>query len=63
MRDPEGNLVQDFYAEAKPPSPEEQALLANIPFDEAGMRSFLGLERWDGPPSLLLRQDALSPDL
>jgi acetylornithine deacetylase/succinyl-diaminopimelate desuccinylase-like protein len=53
LRDPEGNcLVQDFYAEAKPPSPEEQALLANIPFDEAGMRSFLGLERWDGPAHL-----------
>src|SRR5262249_13719807 len=43
MRDPMGNcLVQDFYAEAKPPTPEEQALLAQIPFDEAGMLSFLG---------------------
>src|SRR5262245_65221422 len=53
MRDPEGNcLVQDFYAEAKPPSPEEQELLANIPFDEAGMQSFLGLERWEGTANL-----------
>ena len=53
MRDPEGNcLVQDFYAEAKPPTPEEQELLAHIPFDEGGMRSFLGLERWDGPAHL-----------
>jgi acetylornithine deacetylase/succinyl-diaminopimelate desuccinylase-like protein len=53
MRDAEGNcLVQDFYTEAKPPSPEEQELLASIPFDEAGMRSFLGLERWDGPANL-----------
>jgi acetylornithine deacetylase/succinyl-diaminopimelate desuccinylase-like protein len=53
MRDPEGNcLVPEFYAEAAPPTPEEQTLLANIPFDEAGMRSFLGLERWDGPAHL-----------
>ena len=53
MRDPEGNcLVQNFYAEAKPPTSEEQELLANIPFDEAGMRSFLGLEHWDGPANL-----------
>ena len=53
MRDPEGNcLVQDFYTEAKPPTAEEQELLAHIPFDEAGMRSFLGLERWDGPANL-----------
>src|SRR2546428_6172464 len=53
MRDPEGNcLVQDFYAEAKPPTSEEQELLANIPFDEAGMRSLLGPERLDGPAPL-----------
>ena len=53
MRDPEGNcLVQDFYTEAKPPTAEEQELLAHIPFDEVGMRSFLGLERWDGPAHL-----------
>src|SRR5262249_57743934 len=53
LRDAEGNcLVEDFYAEAKPPTPEEQALLAQIPFDEAGMLSFLGLERWDGPANL-----------
>jgi acetylornithine deacetylase/succinyl-diaminopimelate desuccinylase-like protein len=53
MRDPEGNcLVQDFYAEAQAPTPEEQALLAPIPFDDASMRSFLGLERWDGPTHL-----------
>src|SRR5207244_7204795 len=53
MRDQEGNcLVHDFYAEAKPPTSEEQELLANIPFDEVGMRSFLGLERWDGPAYL-----------
>ena len=53
MRDPEGNcLVQDFYAEAQAPTPEEQALLAHIPFDDASMRSFLGLERWDGPTHL-----------
>ena len=53
LRDPVGNcLVPDFYAEAKPPTPEEQELLAHIPFDEAGMRSFLGLEHWDGPANL-----------
>ena len=53
MRDPEGNcLVQDFYAEAQAPTPEEQALLAHIPFDDASMRSFLGVERWDGPTHL-----------
>jgi len=53
MRDPIGNcLVADFYAEAKPPTPAEQELLEQIPFDEAGMLSFLGLERWDGPTDL-----------
>jgi len=53
MRDPEGNcLVQDFYTEAKPPTAEEQELLDHITFDEVGMRSFLGLERWDGPAHL-----------
>jgi acetylornithine deacetylase/succinyl-diaminopimelate desuccinylase-like protein len=53
MRDPTGNcLVEDFYAEAKPPTPEEQELLAHVPFDAAGMLAFLGLERWDGPANL-----------
>lgn len=53
MRDAEGNcLVDGFYNEATPPTPEEQQLLASIPFDEAGMRAFLGLEQWEGPPAL-----------
>ena len=53
LRDPEGNcLVEDFYAEAKPPTSEEQELLAHIPFDDVGMLAFLGLERWDGPAHL-----------
>lgn len=60
MRDPEGNcLVPDFYAEAHPPTPEEQRLLATIPFDNAGMRDFLGLERWDGPPHLSFYEKTL----
>lgn len=53
MRDAQGNcLVDDFYAEAQAPTPEEQALLANVPFDDARMREFLGIERWEGPPGL-----------
>jgi acetylornithine deacetylase/succinyl-diaminopimelate desuccinylase-like protein len=53
MRDAEGNcLVPNFYAEAQPPTSEEQRLLANVPFDDAGMRAFLGIERWEGPPTL-----------
>lgn len=53
MRDPHGTcLVRDFYADATPPSAAEQALLAQIPFDDAGMRAFLGLAQWEGPPEL-----------
>lgn len=53
MRDPEGNcLIDDFYTDAAPPSPEEQALLDNIPFDDDRIRAFLGLERWEGPKHL-----------
>ena len=39
-------------AQAQAPTPEEQALLANIPFDDARMREFLGIDRWEGPPEL-----------
>lgn len=53
MRNAEGRcLVEGFYDDARPPTPDEQQLLANIPFDDAGMRAFLGLERWEGPPEL-----------
>lgn len=53
MRDPAGTcLIEDFYRDARPPSPDEQQLLANIPFNEADMRAFLGIERWDGPTEL-----------
>ncbi|HEY7490604.1 MAG TPA: M20/M25/M40 family metallo-hydrolase [Candidatus Tectomicrobia bacterium] len=53
MRNAEGQcLVDGFYNDAQPPTPEEQQLLAHLPFDDAGMRAFLGLERWDGPPEL-----------
>ncbi len=51
MRNPAGNcLVQDFDTDVTPPTLEEQTLLANIPFDDADMRTFLGIERWEGPP-------------
>lgn len=60
MRNPEGAcLVEDFYADAKPPTTEEQALLAAIPFNEADMRSFLGIERWDGPEHLSFYEKTL----
>jgi len=53
MRDAAGNcLIEGFYDDAKPPTMEEQQLLANIPFDDAGMRAFLGIEQWEGPPAL-----------
>ena len=60
MRDPQGTcLIQDFYAEAPPPSPAELALLAAIPFTAAAMRTFLGIERWDGPEQLSFYEKAL----
>ena len=34
------------------PLRKNERLLANIPFDDAGMRAFLGIERWEGPPEL-----------
>jgi len=53
MRNAEGQcLVEGFYDDAQPPTLEERQLLANLPFDDAGMRAFLGLERWEGPPEL-----------
>ena len=60
MRDPEGTcLIPDFYAEATPPNADEQRLLDNIPFDEAGMQAFLGLDRWDGPSDLSFYEKTL----
>jgi acetylornithine deacetylase/succinyl-diaminopimelate desuccinylase-like protein len=60
MRDAEGNcLIDDFYAEAQPPTAEERMLLQHIPFDEAGMQAFLGLDRWDGPPRLSFYEKTL----
>lgn len=60
MRDPAGQcLVEDFYTQAQPPTPTERALLENIPFDDAGMRAFLGLERWDGPAELSFYEKTL----
>ncbi|MEE8301559.1 MAG: M20/M25/M40 family metallo-hydrolase, partial [Candidatus Tectomicrobia bacterium] len=53
MRDTGGNcLVPDFYSDATPPTSDEQHLLANIPFDDDGMRAFLGIEDWEGPSDL-----------
>jgi acetylornithine deacetylase/succinyl-diaminopimelate desuccinylase-like protein len=50
MRNAAGDcLVPGFYDDVKAPAPEEQQLLANIPFDDEGMRAFLGIERWEGP--------------
>ena len=45
-------LVDDFYAGVTPPTPEEEQLLANIPFDGEAMRAFLGVEQWDSPEEL-----------
>jgi acetylornithine deacetylase/succinyl-diaminopimelate desuccinylase-like protein len=60
MRDAEGNcLVPDFYAEATPPTAEERQLLAQIPFDDAAMRAFLGVERWEGPAELSFYEKTL----
>ena len=60
MRDADGQcLVADFYADATPPGPEERQLLDHIPFDEAGMRDFLGLDRWDGPGDLSFYEKTL----
>lgn len=53
MRDAEGNcLIDGFYERATPPTPDEQRLLANVPFDDASMRAFLGIDHWDGAPNL-----------
>jgi acetylornithine deacetylase/succinyl-diaminopimelate desuccinylase-like protein len=53
MRDGQGNcLIDGFYADATPPTADEQQLLANIPFDDEGMRTFLGIDRWEGPQNL-----------
>jgi acetylornithine deacetylase/succinyl-diaminopimelate desuccinylase-like protein len=50
LRDPAGNcLLEGFYNDARPPTTEEERLLADIPFDDAGMRAFLGIEHWEGP--------------
>jgi acetylornithine deacetylase/succinyl-diaminopimelate desuccinylase-like protein len=53
MRDAQGNcLIDGFYADAAPPTADELQLLANIPFDDEGMRTFLGIDRWEGPQNL-----------
>jgi acetylornithine deacetylase/succinyl-diaminopimelate desuccinylase-like protein len=53
MRDANGScLVPDFYAEATSPTSEEARLLENIPFDDDGMRAFLGIENWEGSETL-----------
>lgn len=60
MRDAEGNcLVSDFYTDALPPSAEEQQLLAQLPFDDDSLRSFLGVDRWDGPAELSFYEKTL----
>ncbi|MBM3223608.1 MAG: M20 family dipeptidase [Candidatus Tectomicrobia bacterium] len=60
MRDPTGNcLIEDFYTDAQPPTSTEQELLAHMPFDEAAMQAFLGLERWDGPAHLSFYEKTL----
>jgi acetylornithine deacetylase/succinyl-diaminopimelate desuccinylase-like protein len=60
MRDATGNcLIEGFYDDVKPATPEEQQLLADIPFDDAGMRAFLGIEQWEGPPGLTFYEKTL----
>ncbi len=60
MRDPEGQcLVDQFYADVTPPTPREDELLANIPFDDEGMRTFLGIEQWDSPADLSFYEKTL----
>jgi acetylornithine deacetylase/succinyl-diaminopimelate desuccinylase-like protein len=53
MRDSQGNcLIDGFYTDATPPTADEQHLLADIPFDDDAMRTFLGIEHWEGPEDL-----------
>jgi acetylornithine deacetylase/succinyl-diaminopimelate desuccinylase-like protein len=60
MRDSQGNcLIDGFYADANPPTAEEQQLLAAIPYDEAGLRTFLGIDRWEGPAALSFYEKTL----
>lgn len=60
LRDPQGNcLVDNFYADAQPPSAEEQELLRHIPFDDAAMQAFLGLDHWEGPEDLSFYEKTL----
>lgn len=60
MRNPEGHcLVPGFYTDATPPTEQEKKLLANLPFDEQGMRALLGVERWEGPSTLSFYEKTL----
>jgi acetylornithine deacetylase/succinyl-diaminopimelate desuccinylase-like protein len=60
MRDSQGAcLVKDFYADVTPPTAEEQQLLANIPFDDEAMRTFLGVDQWDRPEELSFYEKTL----
>lgn len=60
MRDPEGTcLVPDFYTDAAPPTPAEQELLANLPFNDSDMRAFLGIDKWEGPTDLSFYEKTL----
>ena len=60
MRDSQGNcLIDGFYADANPPTAEEQRLLAAIPHDEAGLRTFLGIDRWEEPAALSFYEKTL----
>lgn len=60
MRDADGHcLIPEFYANAKPPTPEEAQLLANLSFDDEAMRNLLGIENWEGPDSLSFYEKTL----
>jgi acetylornithine deacetylase/succinyl-diaminopimelate desuccinylase-like protein len=60
MRDAEGSCqVAGFYDQATPPTADEQRLLADIPFDDSGMRAFLGIDHWEGPEPLSFYEKVL----
>jgi acetylornithine deacetylase/succinyl-diaminopimelate desuccinylase-like protein len=60
MRNSQGHcLIDGFYADAKPPSADEQRLLADIPFDDEAMRTFLGIDHWEGLQELSFYEKTL----
>jgi acetylornithine deacetylase/succinyl-diaminopimelate desuccinylase-like protein len=60
MRTPDGTChISDFYTDAAPPTPAEQALLADVPFNDADMRAFLGVDKWEEPAELSFYEKTL----